>query len=510
MDTKPESIIEQAGPTLASLFRNWGLEYALALAHDLIKRIKPISLIHCLIRNRDDMSTYVFAEMGEGQKVVSYSMPDVYTMINAPADPLDDYVVSDMENDQRFSQFFDPVARYHSMVRVRLFEEGRSVCFLGLWAKEVGVFSKEDIAWVGRLVQALGEALHTSLLTDATLLPVLTMNTLPDANLLRMCTGLKNALERMDKAARTDSTVLITGETGSGKGVMAHAIHELSARLHRPFITVNCGAIPPSLLESELFGHERGAFTGAVSQHKGVFEQANGGTIFLDEIGELPLLAQTRLLHVLDQHEITRIGGMRRISLNIRVLAATHRDLRDMVRQGAFREDLYYRLSVYPIHMPPLRERKEDILILARHFTVTKAKEIGIDTVSYPSQEEMESLCAYEWPGNVRELEHTVERALIDARTSYGMRPIHFEPGTGAGLLSPRMSETLQNEEAWPSLDENVKNYLCKVLKKTGGRIYGHDGAAALLQIHPNTLKNKMLKLGISMNKLTTVHDGNN
>lgn len=497
--------MDEAGRTLASLFRNWGLEYALALASDYVRRTRPISLVHCLLRNRDDLSSHVLAEMGEGQKVVSYAMPDFCSTLDAPEDPLDDYVVVDMETDPRFSLFFDPVARYHSMMRVSLFEHGRMVCFLGLWAGDPGVFAPEDVEWVRRLTRPLGEALRASLQADASPMLIRTMDQRAEAGLLRMCSGLKGVLERMDKAARTDSTVLISGETGSGKGVMARAIHELSARRQRPFLVVNCGAIPPTLVESELFGHERGAFTGAVSLHRGVFEQANGGAVFLDEIGELPLMAQARLLHVLDQHEITRVGGVRPVSLDIRVLAATHRDLAAMVRQGSFREDLYYRLSVYPIHMPPLRARREDILTLARHFTLTKAREMGITHVSYPSAEEMARLCAYDWPGNVRELEHAVERALVDARAGRGMRAIRFQTGTGAGLLT--REETATGED-WPGLDALIGRHIRRALEKTGGRIYGPDGAAALLRISPNTLKNRMLKLGLRVEGRTVIHDG--
>ncbi|TFG95189.1 MAG: sigma-54-dependent Fis family transcriptional regulator, partial [Calditrichales bacterium] len=225
--------------------------------------------------------------------------------------------------------------------------------------------------------------------------------------------GLKDVMHKVSHVAGLDSPVLLLGETGSGKDVIANAIHYLSPRREGPFIKVNCGAIPESLIDSELFGHEKGAFTGAVTQKRGYFERADRGTIFLDEIGELPPQAQVRLLWVLQDKQIERVGGTKTLDLDIRILAATNRDLKDMVTQNQFREDLWFRLNVFPVHVPPLRQRKIDIPALLQHLILKKAKELKLPAVPKIAQGAIDPLMEYAWPGNVRELANIVERALI-------------------------------------------------------------------------------------------------
>lgn len=478
------------------MFRQWGLEYALSLLNCSLADYRPIQMIHCILRNKRNLAVYILSETGPGEKYVSYSVPDIYTRVKAPVDPLGDYVVYNMENDPRFHLFFDPVLRYVSMLRVKLFEMDEWVCFIGMWSKEYNAYQPSDVDWVREICHPLGQSVLEACQRDGTF-PVIAREQMSGANMIRMCTGLKESHRKMEKCAKTDSTVLITGETGCGKGVMAKAIHELSPRKRRPFLIVNCGAIPENLIESELFGHERGSFTGAFTQHKGAFEQANGGTIFLDEIGELPLLAQAKLLHVLDTHEIVRVGGMQRISLDIRFLAATNRNLKQMVVQGKFRQDLYYRLNVYPIDIPALRQRTEDIFTLTRYYIYNKSKEMGFETVSNPMPGEMEKLLAYTWPGNVRELEFTVERALINAQSPLGMTSLRFEM-EDLGLVDHARLDSEKLEE-WSSLNDYVRGYLCRALNKTNGQVYGDKGAAALLGIHPNTLKNKIISMGIKI-----------
>lgn len=305
--------------------------------------------------------------------------------------------------------------------------------------------------------------------------------------------GLRNVMEMVRQVAPLSNTVLLMGETGTGKEVIANTIHFASPRKDGPFIKVNCGAIPESLIDSELFGHEKGAFTGAVTEKRGRFERAAGGTIFLDEIGELPPQAQVRLLRVLQNRQIERVGGERPIPVDIRVIAATHCNLESMVSENRFREDLWFRLNVFPIIVPPLRQRKEDVPALIRHFVELKSMELGIAIPPAIAPGALEKLKNYGWPGNVRELENLVERELIRHREGQ----LRFD------LLLPgaRGSEPLpltEGEGGSPlSLDEAMFLHISKVLKMTKGKIHGPGGAAELLGINPNTLRGRMSKLGI-------------
>jgi transcriptional regulator with GAF, ATPase, and Fis domain len=263
-------------------------------------------------------------------------------------------------------------------------------------------------------------------------------------------------------------------------------------------ITVNCGASPGSLLESELFGHEKGAFTGAERRKRGRFERAQGGTVFLDEIGELPLQFQVKLLHVLQHKKIERVGGSETISLDIRIIAATNRDLAAMVRNGGFREDLWYRLNVFPVMVPPLRQRKEDIPALVHHFLEQKTSELKLPFRPRLPAGALERLMAYDWPGNVRELENFVERALIQS-SGDELNMLHMDvlwsPGTPQqGAV---MSAYSDSAEIFPTLDAVCSSHIRRALRRTAGKISGPGGAAELLKLHPNTLRQRMDKLGI-------------
>ncbi|MCA1988597.1 MAG: sigma 54-interacting transcriptional regulator [Desulfarculus sp.] len=306
--------------------------------------------------------------------------------------------------------------------------------------------------------------------------------------------GLSMVMRLVEQVAPLDSPVLLLGETGTGKELIANAVHRSSPRKEGPFIKVNCGAIPETLLDSELFGHEKGAFTGAISQSRGRFERADRGTIFLDEIGELPPQAQVRLLHVLQRKEVERVGGTRSIPVDIRIISATHRDLPQMVAAGQFREDLWFRLNVFPIMIPPLRQRKGDIPYLVHHFINRKSMELKLKERPTLASDAIDRLLAYDWPGNVRELENTVERALIQHRTgghlSFGELLPLADSGGAVQAQGP--------DEPLISLDEINARHIRRAMKEAGGKIYGPGGAAQLLSINPNTLRKRMDKLGIA------------
>ena len=304
--------------------------------------------------------------------------------------------------------------------------------------------------------------------------------------------GLKQVMEMVRQVAPLASPVLLLGETGVGKEVIAAAIHNLSPRKNGPLIRVNCGAIPDSLMDSELFGHEKGAFTGALFQKRGRFERAHGGTIFLDEIGELTPGAQIRLLRVIQEKEIERVGGGEVIPVDIRVIAATHRNLEVMLEEGKFREDLYFRLRVFPILIPPLRDRRADIPALIQHFMTRKSREMGLAKIPDIEPGFIDKLSNYHWPGNVRELQNAIERALI---LSDG-KPLRFND---LGESSRKVTSTLPviGSGDVHGLDELVSRHIIQALEMTGGRVGGEMGAAKLLKMNPSTLRTKMRKLHI-------------
>lgn len=304
------------------------------------------------------------------------------------------------------------------------------------------------------------------------------------------------ALREADQVARTDTSVLITGETGVGKEVLARAIHNLSSRSDRPMVKVNCASLPESLIESELFGHEKGAFTGASAGRSGRFELADNATIFLDEIAELPLGLQAKLLRVLQEGEFERVGSSRTIKVNARVIAATNRNLVEEVKRGRFRADLYYRLNVFPIRVPALRERRGDIALLARYFVKQISQRMGknIDVIADEAMGEMQ---AYSWPGNVRELRNVIERAVIISRSSVLQLPEKLDKRTPLESPEDQRPHSPQNSNNLPSLEEMQKRHILEVLDQTYWRVEGDKGAAAILGMNPGTLRSRMKKLGI-------------
>jgi transcriptional regulator with GAF, ATPase, and Fis domain len=299
--------------------------------------------------------------------------------------------------------------------------------------------------------------------------------------------AIRDALETIRQVASSDTTVLLVGETGTGKELFARELHAQSARAGRSMVTVNCGAIAPGLIESELFGHERGAFTGAVQRRVGRFEAADHSTLFLDEISELPLDGQVKLLRALQEQEVERVGGTRPIHIDVRVVAATNRDLERDVADGRLRPDLFYRLNVLPIRVPPLRERREDIPRLARHFMAHFERTLGKHLTAIDA-DSLRRLQAHSWPGNVRELRNVIERACILARG-----PVISIDRPFAAVTPPA-----DDPERFTSLADHERSYLRRVLEHTKGRISGPRGAAAILEVHPNTLRSRLDRLGIT------------
>jgi len=351
-----------------------------------------------------------------------------------------------------------------------------------------------------REMQALREALEAD---KQALLSRLDRQDITDS-IVGAETGLRPVMERVEQVAASDVPILILGETGSGKEVIARAIHRRSRRASGPILRVNCGAIPPELIDSELFGHERGSFTGAASTRNGWFERADGGTLFLDEIGELPAAAQVRMLRVLQDGSFERVGGHTPITVDVRLVAATNADLPALIAQGKFREDLWYRINVFPIHLPPLRRRPADIPAFAAHFAARAGKRLGGRELA-PTPRDVALLMAYSWPGNVRELAAVIERAVI---LGNGRRlEIAQALGSPAAIESPSASpgdskrrgkiESTTAGETIRSLDDSARQHIENALTATLGRVEGPFGAARLLGINPHTLRSRMRRLGI-------------
>jgi len=303
-------------------------------------------------------------------------------------------------------------------------------------------------------------------------------------NIIGQSDGLKYVLYRAEQVAPTDTTVLILGETGTGKELIAFAIHGMSSRKERPLITVNCAALPANLIESELFGREKGAFTGADTRQVGRFEIAHGSTLCLDEIGELPLELQAKLLRVIQHNEFERLGSSHTIKVDVRIIATTNRDLEEEVRQGRFRQDLFYRLNVFPITVPPLRQRQDDIPLMVQAFIERYARKMG-KQITAIQKEELKVLQDYPWPGNVRELESIIERAVI------------LCPGPVLHLADELKISHSPSPSATRTLEEAERSQILKIISETRWHIEGKDGAAAILGLHPSTLRARMHKLGI-------------
>ncbi len=388
---------------------------------------------------------------------------------------------------------------YNSILTFSVEEKPTRDMYISLMSHEENAFTVEDVApclMASRDVRRILEALFA--LPQMPLGNVYFQKQKNSHDLLRMCRGLTQELQLIEKISPLSTTVLITGETGVGKELVAETLHHLSPRKNAPFLKINCGSLPQTLIESILFGHEKGAFTGATENRSGYFKDAHTGTLFLDEIGELPLDSQVRLLRVLENGEVNPVGSTRARMVDVRILAATNKNLYAMVEEGTFRADLYYRLAAFPLHIPPLRERRTDIPILVTYYIRQLCEKLGLASTPQMPPEFITACTQAEWKGNVRELIHTLEYALIMAQIKNN--PLVFVP------FNQEKSQTIlsvsqENPSGILPLDEINRRYIKGVLQTTNGVIHGEKGAAKLLGINPSTLKSRMQVLGIDKKK---------
>lgn len=516
MEIDRNEFFRQATKEIASTL---DIEKALERTLAFLKRIMPADLIQFIIFDPDTLTMRSIAKSGEIP-----GMPDI-SMVSIPL-ILKDFInevlatgkpyieISNSPDDSPILKRYPNIRDYfpefaqnnNSMIHLSLMIEGHNVAIVTLsaagfnryetWHADLLLMLNEPFAITASNAQAHQRVLQLqAMLEDDNRFLQQEMYHLAGDRIVGDHFGLRDTMEQVKRVAPSKSPVLLFGETGTGKDVIANALHYASPRKNKPFIKVNCGAIPENLIDSELFGHEKGAFTGALSRKRGRFERAHQGTIFLDEVGDLPPAAQVRLLRVLQNGEIERVGGTETMVVDTRIIAATNRNLEEMVKKGSFREDLMFRLNVFPIFIPPLRERRVDIPALVNYFVEQKCLELRYPAKPSFSPGSLEALINHPWPGNVRELENIVERAIILARD---------------GVL--RFDHLLRNNEASPlpesddvalTLDQAVAGHIFRTLRLTGGKIHGPGGAAERLGLNPNTLRSKMKKLGIPFKKAT-------
>jgi formate hydrogenlyase transcriptional activator len=395
-----------------------------------------------------------------------------------------------------------------SLCRVPLISRNRVLGVLSIGSVHENMFSEEDLAFLQQVANQVAIAVENALAygqiadlkdklaQEKVYLEDEIRSELNFEEIIGTSEGVRRVLKQVETVAPTDSTVLVYGETGTGKELIARAVHNLSTRKANAFVKLNCAAIPMGLLESELFGHERGAFTGAIAQRVGRFELAHRGTIFLDEVGEIPLELQPKLLRVLQEHEFERLGSSRTIRTDARMIAATNRDLAAMVAEGTFRSDLYYRLNVFPVSIPPLRERTEDIPLLVRHFTQQFSRRNNRTIETIPS-ETMEALTKYDWPGNIRELQNVIERAVIVSKGSVLRVPVSDLKPRNTHPTPPPAGEDLRG-----ALDEEERKRIVNALEQSNWIVAGPNGAAARLGMKRSTLQFRMQKLGIRVGRI--------
>ena len=490
------------------------IEMSLWSCLDYLKDFIPASSVYLHYISLDQRQGRVFAmaDLKKGQQLnVSFDHPDPIWRYIGDGNDLPEEMIINKANQHPVGKHMLRIIGLtdkYSILMLRLTIEKKEVGVLCFGARRWNRFSKKDLNLIRLLRSPFAIALSNSrryvellklknILADDKKYLQDELRQQQSNEIVGSDLGLSQVMQKVHQVAPLESPVLILGETGVGKEMVANAIHYSSGYRNGPFIKVNCGAIPETLIDSELFGHEKGAFTGAIERKRGRFERANGGTIFLDEIGELPMAAQLRFLRVLQEMEFEPVGGNSSIKVDIRVIAATNRNLESLIDESRFRQDLFFRLNVFPIHIPPLRERKCDIPVLVQHFILKKYRKMGFDECPVLRKGAFRTLDSHNWPGNVRELENAVEKAMI---TSSG-NPLTFEE------LKTRQVDNLQTgQPALPTgqslaLDDIMMDHIEKVLALSRGKVSGPHGAAELLATNPATLRHKMRKLGIQFGR---------
>jgi len=510
MEIDKNEFFRQATKIIASTL---DIEKALERTLSFLKEVMPADLIEFILYEPNTLTMRRIAHSGQ-----IIGMPDI-NMVSIPM-ILKDFItevlatgkpfieIQNSPNDSPLLKHYPNIQDYFpehfqvssSMIHLTLMIEGRHVAILILAAEGLNRYEPDHADLLLMLNEPFAIAASNALahqrvlrlqamLEDDNRFLQQEMYHLAGDHIVGDRFGLRDTMEQVKRVAPSKSPVLLYGETGTGKDVIANALHQGSPRRNKPFIKVNCGAIPENLIDSELFGHEKGAFTGALARKRGRFERAHQGTIFLDEVGELPPAAQVRLLRVLQNGEIERVGGTETMVVATRIIAATNRNLEEMVKKGTFREDLLFRLNVFPIFIPPLRERRADIPALVNHFIEKKCLELRVPAKPTFSPGSLEALINHSWPGNVRELENIVERAIILAHDGV----LRFD----RLLRSNETSFPPETGDVSLKLEEVVAGHIIRTLRRTGGKIHGPGGAAERLGLNPNTLRSKMKKLGI-------------
>lgn len=498
-----DNVIDSAAKSIVNVYHDLGLHEAVRTIYNTIQSEFPVYSLSCTTKPYQALWAIKLTEYRENTS----TCPEIYSLKSFLASQEVREEINNTKAPVQFTrehgeQFFEVLApEAQSAITMSIAQGAIDDVYLNLAAPRGQQFKPAHVNFLYLLTRRFVDELrhdfiyHTPAQPDPIVARAPTQNA---SHLVRLCPCLKDISTQLQQVAPTDMLVLLTGETGVGKDVVARAIHENSVRCGKRFVKVNCGAIPDSLLDSELFGYEKGAFTGATTSKAGYFEQADGGTIFLDEIGELSLAAQVRLLHVLETGSIQRVGAQEEHLVNIRVIAATHKNLWEEVRRGTFREDLCYRLFVCYLEVPPLRTRKADLPPLIWYFLNKKSLLLQQSSKLSILQEEIQKLRHYSWPGNVRELEHTIERALLYSQKSSQLDIMKYtynqmKNAPSAGITG----DEVETDALWVSLEEYTANYIRKALLRTNGKVKGKDGAASLLKINSSTLRYRIKKYGL-------------
>lgn len=511
-----------AMPTFSEVHRMKGLQNTLNYLLELLQEDIPLERANILFISHTASTIIDIADTNETFVMGSYhddqnSLKPVVLMDKIKETTVVNDLLQYQTNENLFQDPFCqdlPFLMYKSLLRLPLLSNKNCTVVINFWSQQKNVFKDEARRQIEHVLIPLKKKFqaHISAITFQGSVPL--PQTLSGQERLNLCPGLSQISRIVETVARCDSTVLLLGETGTGKEVIADAIHQLSHRNAAPFIKINCGSFPESLIDSMLFGHEKGSFTGATHTKPGYFEMADGGTLFLDEIGEMSPATQVRLLRVLDTGMIRRIGASHEFRIDVRIVAATHENLPQKVESGQFRQDLWYRLAVLPLRVPPLRERLEDIPVLVRHFVHNKAYKLGFDALPDISEEELQTLIQYKWKGNVRELEHTIERALIKYKIdNRNNEQLHFDlspairirktvaPERRKEAESSAIPASVRHDGEWPTMKELQRRYVKEVIAHCHGKLTGAGSASSILDMHYTTLRSYIHEIGLPVEK---------